>query len=39
VDMVWEDLKPSDILTGQIVRQRRHRGARRWAARPMPSCT
>ena len=28
VDMVWEDLKPRDILTRRQLRQRDHRGAR-----------
>ena len=39
VEMVWEDLKPSDILERVVVRQRGHDGARARRVDATPSCT
>ena len=36
VEMVWEDLKPSDIMSAAGVRQRDPLPPRAWAARPTP---
>ena len=38
VDMVWDDLKPSDLITRRFDPQLRRPRSSRSAARPMPSC-
>ena len=39
VEMVWEDLKPSDILDARRRSTTPSPPCSRWAARPTPSCT